>query len=380
MTNEYRVEAADGTIRILDKASYDEYLVMKNERDFWDQKQAVRKVYLNSVYGALLNEFFRFSDKRLGQSTTLSGRVVVKHLIKQTNYEILGKYEFGKSIIYSDTDSVYFTLHDIMPEDAPVDDVVKFVDETCKRVNASFPDAMAAAFFVPKERNKITIARELVCRRGLFKDKKKRYALNVIDKEGIRENSMTIKGMDTKRAELPEMIRSFLKDLLIGVVRDGQKAEWARKLIEEFKVRFRKTDPWLLGRFSSVSDMDKGRNLRRQFERGEIANPRLHYAVIAADNTNRYLDYFKDRTIDYIRSGDKIAIFDIRKNSPRNPLEFQSIAIPLGAQVIPQWLKDMPFDMDTMEMKFVDKKVDVTIGALGWNLKSNETAADQVFG
>jgi len=49
------------------------------DNEYWDKRQLVRKILLNSAYGALLNEHCRFYDKRIGQSVTLSGRQIVKH-------------------------------------------------------------------------------------------------------------------------------------------------------------------------------------------------------------------------------------------------------------------------------------------------------------
>jgi hypothetical protein len=74
--------------------------------DFWDKRQLVKKINLNSAYGALLNAGSRFFDQRLGQSTTLCGRLVAKHMASQVNDCLTGDYEhMGKAIIYGDTDS-----------------------------------------------------------------------------------------------------------------------------------------------------------------------------------------------------------------------------------------------------------------------------------
>lgn len=79
----------------------------KDEQEFLDKRQLVRKILLNSLYGALLNKHMRFFDKRIGQSTTLSGRQIVKHMAAHLNESICGDYNHvGDSIIYGDTDSV----------------------------------------------------------------------------------------------------------------------------------------------------------------------------------------------------------------------------------------------------------------------------------
>lgn len=76
---------------------------------FWDKRQLVKKILLNSLYGALLNVGSRFFDARLGQSTTLTGRCIVRHMSAQVNEFIAEKYDHnGDAVIYGDTDSVAF--------------------------------------------------------------------------------------------------------------------------------------------------------------------------------------------------------------------------------------------------------------------------------
>ncbi|XAI94174.1 DNA polymerase [Pseudomonas phage vB_Pa-PAC2] len=81
---------------------------MQNEYyEYWDKAQLVRKIGLNSLYGGLLNEHSRFYDKRLGQSTTLTGRCITRHMASKTNEMFTGIYDHeGDCVIYGDTDSV----------------------------------------------------------------------------------------------------------------------------------------------------------------------------------------------------------------------------------------------------------------------------------
>ena len=77
-----------------------------DEFAFWDKRQLVKKINLNSLYGALLNPGSRFFDSRLGQSTTLTGRVIARHMAAELNKVIAGKYDYmGDAIVYGDTDS-----------------------------------------------------------------------------------------------------------------------------------------------------------------------------------------------------------------------------------------------------------------------------------
>ena len=88
----------------------DNKIYAENEKDvkdaieFWDKQQIVRKIGLNSLYGALLNMGCRFFDNRIGQSTTLTGRRIAKHMAGKVNEIITGEYNhLGKSIIYGDS-------------------------------------------------------------------------------------------------------------------------------------------------------------------------------------------------------------------------------------------------------------------------------------
>ena len=74
------------------------------DKEYWDKRQLVRKILLNSAYGALLNEHCRFYDKRIGQSVTLSGRQIVKHMMSNINECVTGEYQHdGASIVYGDS-------------------------------------------------------------------------------------------------------------------------------------------------------------------------------------------------------------------------------------------------------------------------------------
>ena len=93
------------------------------DRAFWDKRQLVKKINLNSLYGAILNPGCRFFDKRIGQSTTLTGRVIARHMDAHVNECITGKYDHvGDAIIYGDsvtgdtqikTDSGEITIADL---------------------------------------------------------------------------------------------------------------------------------------------------------------------------------------------------------------------------------------------------------------------------
>jgi DNA polymerase family B len=100
--DKYNLHIVDGKIIPISSEEYKNYVL------FWNQRQQATKILLNSLYGALLNESMKFYDKRIGQSVTLTGRCITKHMTSQINEQITGVYDVhGESIIYNDTDSVH---------------------------------------------------------------------------------------------------------------------------------------------------------------------------------------------------------------------------------------------------------------------------------
>lgn len=94
---EYNLKIVDGQITA-DKDTCKKYY------DYWDMRQGIKKRLLNSLYGGTANEGSRWSDTRIAQSTTLSGRSIAKHMQSKCNEVITGSYNhLGESIIYGDS-------------------------------------------------------------------------------------------------------------------------------------------------------------------------------------------------------------------------------------------------------------------------------------
>jgi DNA polymerase elongation subunit (family B) len=211
----------------------------KIEEEYWDKRQLVKKINLNSLYGAILNAGCRFFDKRIGQSTTLVGRQIAKHMAGKVNEMITGEIDHvGKAIIYGDTDSCYFSAYntlkvDIQKKQIPWDRdvVIQLYDQIAESVNATFPDFMLDAFHCPKSRGEVIKGgREIVAVKGLFITKK-RYAVLYYDKDGKRQDvngkpgKIKAMGLDLKRSDTPEFMQKFLEEVLTKVLNNAQEEE-----------------------------------------------------------------------------------------------------------------------------------------------------------
>jgi len=232
----------------------------KVEEEYWDKRQLVKKINLNSLYGAILNSGCRFFDKRIGQSTTLVGRQIAKHMASKVNEIVTGEYNhIGKAVIYGDTDSCYFSAYKTLQKDIEAglipwtkETVIQLYDQIGDEVNQTFPQFMLDAFHVPKSRGDVIKAgREIVALKGLFITKK-RYAVLSYDKEGKRQDidgkpgKIKAMGLDLKRSDTPEFIQNFLSDVLEMVLM-GKPEQEVLDHISEFRIKFKARPGWEKG-------------------------------------------------------------------------------------------------------------------------------------
>jgi DNA polymerase elongation subunit (family B) len=348
--------------------------------EYWDKRQLVKKINLNSLYGAILNPGCRFFDKRIGQSTTLVGRSIARHMDAYVNECITGEYDHvGKSIIYGDTDSCYFSAWPMLQKEV-AEGRMEWSAETCialynsiaDQVNESFPSFMEQAFHSPREMGSVIRGgREIVARTGLFITKK-RYAVLYIDKENKRVDvngkpgKVKAMGLDLKRSDTPVIIQEFLSEILNKVLTGTQKEEIVAR-IREFKYIFMERPGWEKGSPKRVNNLTK---YRKEEERLGKANMPGH--VRAAMNWNNLRRMNSDNYSMQIVDGMKTIVCKLKDNA----LGWTSIGYPTDEMHLPQWFKDLPFDNSGMEATVVDQKIDNLLGVLGWDLKGSTNTAN----
>jgi DNA polymerase elongation subunit (family B) len=359
----------------------------KEDIEYWDKRQLVRKILLNSAYGALLNEHCRFYDKRIGQSVTLSGRQIVKHMSAQINEIITGKYDYyGDAIVYGDTDSCYFSAWPILNSQIANGDMewnkelcVQLYDNIADQANETFPSFCERAFHVPRKMCVIKAGRELIGDRSLFITKK-RYAINIFDKEGKRldkdgkQGKIKAMGLDLKRADTPRYVQDFLFEVL-EMVLAGKTREDVIERIKEFKVELGKQDSWTKGSPKGVNKLTFYGDLETNSKTGK-ANMPGH--VRAALNWNYLRRVNSDNYSMKILDGMKVIVCKLKPN----PLGFTSVAYPVDELRLPKWFQELPFDDQAMEATLVDKKVENLLGVLKWDLKANtdtNSTFDELF-
>jgi DNA polymerase elongation subunit (family B) len=353
----------------------------KIEEEYWDKRQLVKKILLNSLYGAILNPGCRFFDNRIGQSTTLTGRAIARHMAGKVNEIITGENDHvGKAIIYGDTDSCYFSAYNTLKKEIDKgtlpwskESVVELYDTIGEEVNGTFPKFMQDAFHCPKTRGEVIKAgREIVASKGLFITKK-RYAVLYYDKEGKRSDvdgkpgEIKAMGLDLKRSDTPVVIQDFLSEVLTRVLNGAEKEE-VLEYITAFRTEFKTRPGWEKGSPKRANNITEYAN--KEKKAGKTNMPGHVRASLNWNTLKRMMD---DKYSVQIVDGAKVIVCKVKDN----PMGYTSVAYPVDELRLPQWFKDLPFDDAVMETTVIDEKLGNLIGVLEWDISS--TRSDNNF-
>ena len=216
----------------------------KNDISKYNNFQMARKIQLNSLYGAMANQYFRFYDDRIAEGITMSGQ----HIIRQT---AVGLDKFLNKVcgtenemysFYSDTDSCYITLKGLvdkyyskMDKDKLIDVLDKIGDEQIEPCIAKSMDELAE--YTNAFAKKLVFKREAIADRAIW-IAKKRYAMNVYDNEGVRYQTPDLKvmGLEIVRSSTPACVQDSLKEAVRLCLTSDEATlqEYIKKTRKEF--------------------------------------------------------------------------------------------------------------------------------------------------
>lgn len=364
---------------------------------YYDRLQFVYKIKLNSLYGALTNLYFRFYDIRMGESTTATGRVVLKHQCRKVTEVLEGKYDVdfplyattadviafkypkaevteaqritagkialdgsefnGKHqsdcVIYGDTDSTYFKTYAETDEEA-----ILIADAVAEKVNASYPDFMRQTFLcTPGYDDIIKAGREIVSDRGIFVEKK-RYILHLIDLDSKSVDKMKIMGLDTKKTTLPQEVSNSLNHFIERFLKGEDWRNVSASVVQYKETLKHTTDIMSIGLPKGVKNVEE---YTKTYElEGDKA--RLPGHVAASIHYNICLKHFNDKISPKIISGTKIKVFYLLGDHGK----FKSIALPTDIEVIPEWfLTQFSVDRRAHIERLVDNPLSNILKAIG---------------
>lgn len=328
--------------------------------EYNDRLQYCYKIKLNSTYGALLNKFFKYFDQRLGESTTGTGRAILRFMCGETNEVLTGiRDSAGEAVVYGDTDSCYFSIAGV----DDIDSAVNIADNAAAEVNSRFQGFVKRAFFATEEfSNHVKAEREVVAKAGIFVTRK-RYVLNVVDDEGKKVDKLKIMGLDIKKTIIPKFYQKKLAEFIGRFLRGENWDDVARDVVN-LKRTIREEVP--LNKLGVPKGIQKLEFYTGQYDRDPL-QCRLPGHVAASIHYNAVLDHMDDKDSMRINSGDKIYIFYLKNcYGPRK--RFKSIAMPVDIKDIPDWFTERALpdiDIEAQLHRLVDKPLHNILKVIG---------------
>jgi DNA polymerase elongation subunit (family B) len=207
--------------------------------------QWARKIALNSAYGAVGNEYFRYYDVRQASAITTAGQFIIRFIEEKVNTylnDILKPENKIDYIVASDTDSIYVTLDKLVEQtckDKTEDQVCNFLNKVVDSriepfLNKCFEEL---ADYTNAFKNCMVMKREVIANKGIWVAKK-RYMLNVLDEEGVRlsQPKLKIMGIEAVKSSTPQVCRGRIKEAIKIIM--SKDEDTLQKFIADFKKEF----------------------------------------------------------------------------------------------------------------------------------------------
>ena len=337
--------------------------------------QMAKKISLNSAYGAIGNQYFRYYKLENAEAITLSGQVSIRWIENRMNQKInhILKTKDTDYVIASDTDSIYLNLGPLVEviykeREKTTESVVGFLNKICevefeKYIESSYE---TLARYVNAYDQKMIMKRENIADRGIW-TAKKRYILNVWDSEGVRysEPKLKIMGIEAVKSSTPAPCRKAIKDAL-KVMMSGTEDEMI-DFIDQFRKKFRSLPPEEISFPRTVSDVVKYKGRNAIYEKGTPIHARGSLLF------NHHIKRLKlEGKYSLIGNGEKVKFCYLRSPNPihENVMSFiQDFPREIGIE------KYIDYDLQ-FEKSFLDP-LKIILDVIQWNVE--KTASLESF-
>tara|TARA_R110001606_G_scaffold380495_2_gene541054 strand:+ start:475 stop:2970 length:2496 start_codon:yes stop_codon:yes gene_type:complete len=336
-----------------------EYEIVK-----YNNNQMVRKISLNSCYGALGNQYFRYFNREIAEGITTSGQLSIKWVERAVNQFLNKLLETDKDYVVAiDTDSIYVTFEDLVERVKPKNPV-DFLDTIAKEklepmINSNYEELSS---YMNAYQNKMEMGREVIADKGIW-TAKKRYILNVHDSEGVRYNTPKLKmmGIETAKSSTPMWCRKKLEEG-IRTLMNGTEND-VHEFIESSRLEFSKLPIEEVSFPRGVSDIKKYYNAASIYNKGTPIHVRGSLLY------NNYLyKYNIDKKYPVIQNGEKIKFCYMKLPNimNENVISFVS-ALPKEFEL------EQYIDYDLQFQKSFVEPLGVILDKIGWTTEPVST-------
>jgi DNA polymerase elongation subunit (family B) len=342
----------------------------------YNNLQLAKKVSLNSAYGALGNEFFRFFDVRQASAITTAGQLSIRWIENKLNEYMnkLLKTEKEDYVIASDTDSIYLSLDRLVSKtiveqnpNATTKQIIDFMDKVCENKIQPFIDRSYGelAEYVNAYGQKMQMKREALADKGIW-TAKKRYILNVYNNEGVEYAKPKVKvmGLEVKKSSTP----AFFRD----------------KMEECIHIMLNSTEDKLISYVESVRDeMKKALISDIAFPRGvngleKFSDAKMIYGKGCPIHVRGSLIYNNfvrtkklDKVLPTINEGEKIKFIYMKEP---NPIRSNVIAFPMSLPK--EFGIDSYVDYETQFLKAFVEPIKIITESIGWKTEHVSSLED----
>jgi DNA polymerase elongation subunit (family B) len=335
----------------------------------YDNLQLAKKVSLNSAYGALGSQYFRFYDLRMALAVTLAGQLSIRWIEKHLNSYMnnLLKTE-DDYVIASDTDSIYLKLGPLVDkvhkDKTDTNKIIAFMDRVCEdKIQPSIDESYEnLANYVHAFAQKMQMKREALADKGIW-TAKKRYILNVYNNEGVAYNEphMKVMGLEMVKSSTPSAIREKMKQS-IKIMMQGTESD-IHEFIADFKVNFKKLP---------VEDISfpRGLNGLKDYADSVIMYKKgtpIH--VKGAILYNHYLVKMGlDKKYPKIQEGEKVKFTYIKQPNP-----FKDMVISYPGRLPVEFGLQQYIDYDLQFDKAFIEPIKVVLDCMGWSTEKRNS-------
>ena len=335
----------------------------------YNNLQLAKKVSLNSAYGALGSQYFRFYDLRMALGVTTAGQLSIRWIENKLN-EYLNKLLKTEEdyVIASDTDSIYLRLGSLVDkvyrEKKDISSIISFMDKVCEDKIQPFIDTsyQELASYVHAYDQKMQMKREALADKGIW-TAKKRYILNIYNNEGVQYNEPQIKvmGLEMIKSSTPSAVREKMRQS-IGIMMNGSEED-IHKFIEDFKLEFRTL---------AVEDISFPRGLNGLKTYADSVMMYKKGTPIHVKGAIIYNHFLKQKGLDkkypFIQEGEKLKFTYLKQPNP-----FKDSVISFPQRLPKEFDMQMYIDYDTQFEKAFIEPIKVILDCMGWSTEKNNS-------